>query len=78
VGFVPPLGSTLMEHPTRPAFASLRRATLPFQGRDEVAQSHRSLQSPNHVVELFQALVADAQLAALAAVVDGDRKPERV
>jgi hypothetical protein len=27
------LGS-LRENPTRPAFASLRRATLPFQGRD--------------------------------------------
>jgi hypothetical protein len=31
-----PFSSEKFANPTRPAFASLRRATLPFQGRDSV------------------------------------------
>ncbi len=36
------------------------------------------LQPANHFVELIQRLVADAQLAALAAMFDRDRKAERI
>ena len=38
----------------------------------------RILQPPHHLVELFKGAVADVHGAALAAVVDVDRKPERI